>query len=85
MLRNVNLHSRSECQTGVTETCITRGCRWRTELGGTFLGVEDGKDSVDGPSQRMYLAESSVETSTECSQSTIEARRAGREQHRVQK
>ena len=45
MLRNVNLHSRafevtlgmSICahaqESGVTETCITRGRRWRTELG----------------------------------------------------
>ena len=59
--------------------------------------MEDGEDSATGPSQRMYLAESSVETSAERSQrlatlttkkrrgqSTVEAKRARREQ-RVQK
>ena len=44
-LRNVNLRSclgmsiyANPQESGVTETCITRGRRWRMELGGTFLG-----------------------------------------------
>ena len=45
--------------------------------------LEDREDSVAEPSQRMYLAESSAETSAEHSQSTVEAKRARREQERV--
>ena len=57
-----------------------------------------GDDSAAGPSQRTYLAESSAETSAERSrwlatlrpkkqksQSTVEAKRARRDQERVQK
>ena len=49
--------------------CIIQGhwWRWRTELGGCFSAMEDEEDSVAGPSQRTYLAESSAETSAECS------------------
>ena len=61
--------------------------------------MEDREDSATGPSQRTYLAESSVETSAERSQrlatltmkkangsqSTIEVKRARTEQQRVQK
>ena len=68
-------------------------------MGQRFLAMEDGEDSATGPSQRTYLAESSVETSAERSQrlatpttkkanggqSAIEAKRARREQQRVQK
>ena len=51
---------------GVSETCITRGRQWRTELGRQcFLAMKDGEDSVPGPSQCTYLAESSAETSAE--------------------
>ena len=36
--------------------------------GKTFLAMEDGEDSVAGPSQCMYLTESSAEMSAEHSQ-----------------
>ena len=68
MLGKVNLRSclgMSICahvqESGVTETCITRELRWRTE----FLGNGGREDSAAGPSQRTYLAESSAETSAE--------------------
>ena len=56
-------------ESGITEMCITQGCRWRTELVGTmffgFLAMEDGEDSTAGPSQHTctYLAESGAEAS----------------------
>ena len=40
--------------------------------------------STGGPSQHAYLAESSAETSAERSQSTIEPKKARREQGRIQ-
>ena len=52
---------------------ITQGRQWRTELGGggggetMFLAMEDGEDSAAGPLKHTYLAESSAETSAECS------------------
>ena len=36
-----------------------------TMSGRRFLATEDGEDSAAGPSQRMYLAESSAEASAE--------------------
>ena len=67
-------------------------------VGGRFLVMEDGEVSAAGPSQRTYLAESSAETSAERSrrlatltkkkqrdQSIVEAKRASREQQRVEK
>ena len=91
-LRNVNLRSclgmsiyADPQESGVTETCITRGRRWRMELGGTFLGDGGRGGQTAGHSQCAYLAESSAETSAERSQSTVEARRPRREQERVQK
>ena len=81
-------------ESGITEMWITRGCQWRTELGGRFLAMEDGEDSMAGPSQLTYLAESSAETSTECSRQLAtltkkkargQSKRSRREQQRVQK
>ena len=64
----------------------------------SFLAMENGEDSVAGPLQRTNLVESSAQTSAERSrwlatltkkkqrdQSTAEAKRARREQGRVQK
>ena len=63
----------------------------------SFLAMEDGEDSVAGPSQRTYLMESSAQMSAERSrwlatltkkkqrgQFTVEAKRTRREQGRVQ-
>ena len=54
-------------ESGVTETCITQGHRQKMELrgGGQRFLMEEGEDSMAGPSQCMYLAESSAETSAE--------------------
>ena len=70
-------------ESGVTETCITQGHRRRTELGGRFLAMEDGEDSVAGPSKLTYLAESSAETSAECSRrlATLTKKKAKRSVH----
>ena len=73
-LRNVNLRSclgMSICahtqESGVTETCIT--CM--------RMLMEDGEDSAGGPLQRTYLAESSAETSAECSRWLASLRESG--------
>ena len=79
----------AHAQECVTVMCInTRGRRWswRTELGGRFSAMEDGEDSVAGPSQRMYLAESSAETSAERSRwlATLTKKKARRGQYTVE-
>ena len=62
-LRNVNLWSRSECQfaltlrndLSVTDTCVTRGRRWRTELGGMMFLGDGGWGGQCGWAFAMYL------------------------------
>ena len=63
-------------ESGLTETCITRGRRSRR--GGRFLAMEDREDSAAGPSQRTYLAESSAETSAERSQQLVTLTKKGK-------
>ena len=91
-LRNVNLQSClgiSICahaqESGVTETCISRGRQWRMKLGGErFLAMEGG-DSAAGPLQCTDLVESSVEMSNEHSQQlvTLTKKKAKRSVHRT--
>ena len=93
--RNVNLRSRSGAS--LKHEDVVGGRSWG-DTGQRFLVMEDGEDSAASPSQRTYLAESSAETSAERSrrlatqqrkkqrgQSAVEAKRARREQQRVQK
>ena len=66
----------------------TRGRRWRIKVGGRFLVMEDREDSVAGPLQRTYLAESSerlaTQTKKKAKRSVHQAKRARREQETVQ-
>ena len=89
MLRNKNLHLRSESQFALilrNQASLKRALHKDVDGGQSwggqhFLAMEDGKESAVGPLQRMYLA--NAETSAECSQSTHG--RARREQERVRK
>ena len=49
------------------QASLKRALHEDVDEGQRFLAMEDGEDSVAGPSQRTYLAESSAETSAECS------------------
>ena len=79
----LSIHAHAQ-ESGITEICITRGRRWRMELGGHFLVMEDRGDNTAGPSQCTYLAESSAETSAECSRwlATLTKKKAKRSVHR---
>ena len=86
-----NLHLRSESQFALilrNRASLKRALHKDVDGGQSwggqrFLAMEGRKESAAGPLQRMYLAESNAETSAECSQSNVEARRARREQERV--
>ena len=73
-LRNVNLRAEYRIP-----------CALHDNVGTSFLTSEDKEDSVAGPSQRTYLAESSAEASAERSRPLVtltknKTKRARREQ-----